>query len=235
MLEVRDLCAGYRGVQVLWSVSMDVGASEFVALIGANGAGKTTFINALSGIVPATSGSIIFEGQDITKLSASARVRLGICQVPEGRKLFSGMTVEQNLRLGAFLNPDREDAERELGRIYSLFPELERRAGQLAGTLSGGEQQMVAIGRALMSRPRLLLVDELSLGLAPVAVERIAEKISALHKESRLSVLLVEQDVSLALELAGRGYVLETGAIRMSGSSPDLLQDDNVRRAYLGL
>jgi len=235
VLRVEGYSVGYGDTQVLWDVSLEVGDGEFVALIGVNGAGKTTLINAISGIVPPLEGRILLDGTDITRTPSWDRVVKGVAQVPEGRKLFNGLTVEENLRLGAYLKRERRSIAERVTRILDVFPEIARRRRALAGNLSGGEQQMVAIGRALMSEPRLLMIDELSLGLAPVVVDRLAELLTRLHRELRLSVILVEQDVQLALELSSRGYVIETGRIILSGPCGDLLKQDVVRQAYLGL
>jgi branched-chain amino acid transport system ATP-binding protein len=235
LLDVRDLSGGYGRVQVLWNVTMHVAAGEAVALIGANGAGKTTLLRVLSGLLPARTGSIWFDGQEVTARPAHQRVAAGLVMVPEGRQLFPGMTVRENLLMGAFLrrSPPAALAE-DLERVETLFPVLGERRNQLAGTLSGGEQQMCAIGRALMARPRLLLVDELSLGLAPIVVDRLIEAIGAIHRQG-IALVLVEQDVATALDIAARGYVLEAGAITLAGRSPDLLADGRVREAFVGI
>lgn len=234
ILESRGLHVSYGDVQVLWDINVRVEPGEFVALIGANGAGKTTLINTLSGIVRPVSGEVWFEGRDVAATPPWDRVASGISQVPEGRKLFYGLTVEENIRMGAFRRSDA-DVPRDFEWVMGLFPEVARRRRQVAGTLSGGEQQMVAIGRALMARPRILLIDELSLGLAPIVVDRLAELLTRLHREHGLTIFLVEQDVQLALEVSQRGYVLETGRITLSGPSSELLRRDEVRKAFLGM
>jgi branched-chain amino acid transport system ATP-binding protein len=234
LLEVRELNVGYGEIQVLWDVNFEIEDGDFVALVGANGAGKTTTINAISGLLPPLSGQILFEGRALAGIPAWERVSMGIAQMPEGRKLFAGLTTEQNLRLGAYLRKDHE-IEKDLHWVLDLFPEMARRKDQLAGSLSGGEQQMVAIGRALMARPKLLLVDELSLGLAPVIVDRLAEILARLHNETDLTIFLVEQDVQVALEMVRWAYVIEAGRIGVSGEAGELLRSDEIRKAYLGV
>jgi branched-chain amino acid transport system ATP-binding protein len=229
------LDAGYGDVQILWSVSLAVASGEAVALIGSNGAGKTTLLRALSGTVPTRGGRVLFKGQDITGLSPDRRVALGLAHVPEGRQVFNGMTVRENLMMGAYTRRDgRAEVQADLGRVLGLFPVLAERRDQLAGTLSGGEQQMVAIGRGLMGRPELLLIDELSLGLAPVVVERLAEAVREVHRAGT-TILLVEQDVQTALEMAARGYVIANGRVAMQGASAELLRSPEIREAYLGI
>jgi branched-chain amino acid transport system ATP-binding protein len=235
LLAAEGLDVGYGDVQVLWGISLAVGRGEAVALIGSNGAGKTTLLRALSGTVPVRAGRLTFRGQEITALPPDRRVALGLAHVPEGRQVFSGMTVRENLLMGAYSRRDgREQAQADLERVFTLFPALAERRDQLAGTLSGGEQQMVAIGRGLMGRPELLLIDELSLGLAPVVVERLAEAVREVHR-SGTTLLLVEQDVQTALELAGRGYVIANGRVALEGASADLLRSPEIREAYLGI
>jgi branched-chain amino acid transport system ATP-binding protein len=234
LLEVRELCAGYGDVQVLWDVSLEVREGEVLALVGANGAGKTTLIRTLSQIVKPRSGSIVFAGRDLTRARPDDVVAAGILQVPQGRHLFTGLTVEENLLQGAYPRRDRAGVEEDLEWIFELLPTLQARRRQIAGRLSGGEQQMCAIGRALMGRPRLLLIDELSLGLAPRVVTQLLELVSRINQRAT-TVLLVEQDVQVALEHAHRGYVLETGRIVQSSSSAELLGDPRIQRAYLGL
>ncbi len=235
LLAVEGLDAGYGEVQVLWGVSLTVGRGEVVALIGSNGAGKTTLLRAISGTVPARRGRLTFRGEEITGVPPDRRVALGVAQVPEGRQVFNGMTVRENLMMGAYTRRDgRDEVGADLGRLYGLFPVLAERRGQLAGTLSGGEQQMVAIGRGLMGRPELLLIDELSLGLAPVVVERLVEAVRVVHRAGT-TLLLVEQDVQTALELADRGYVIANGRVALEGPSTDLLQSEEIREAYLGI
>jgi branched-chain amino acid transport system ATP-binding protein len=235
LLAVEGLDAGYGDVQILWGVSLAVASGEAVALIGSNGAGKTTLLRALSGTVPTRGGRVLFKGQEITGLSPDRRVALGLAHVPEGRQVFNGMTVRENLMMGAYTRRDgRAEVQADLGRVLGLFPVLAERRDQLAGTLSGGEQQMVAIGRGLMGRPELLLIDELSLGLAPVVVERLVEAVREVHRAGT-TILLVEQDVQTALEMAGRAYVIANGRVAMQGASAELLRSPEIREAYLGI
>jgi branched-chain amino acid transport system ATP-binding protein len=234
LLDVRGVEAGYGEVQVLWGVDLTVAEGEIVALVGSNGAGKTTLLRCLSGLLRASRGTIHFHGQATVGLGTEALVRRGLLLVPEGRRLFAGMSVRDNLLMGAYLQPDREAIRGDLERVYGLFPVLHDRQGQLAGTLSGGEQQMCALARGLMARPRLLLIDEMSLGLAPVALERLVPAIREIHRQG-ISILLVEQDAQTALEMAGRAYVLEHGAVALRGTGAELLANEHVRRAYLGL
>lgn len=234
LLRVRGLNAAYGDVQVLWDVDLDVFAGEIVALVGSNGAGKTTLLATLSGLLRPRSGSISLAGKELAGADARTIVDLGIAHVPEGRRLFSALTVRDNLLMGAFRRNDKAAVHHDLERILTLFPRVRERLTALGGNLSGGEQQMVAIGRGLMSRPRLLMIDELSLGLAPVIMESLIEIIDQVNRDGT-TILIVEQDVQAALEQAARGYVLETGHITLSGSGPDLLRDPRVRRAYLGI
>jgi len=234
LLRVRDLNVGYGEVQVLWDVSLEVRAGEIVALVGANGAGKSTLLSTISGLLQPLSGSIEFAGHAIAGVGTQRIVDLGIAHVPEGRRLFPAMTVRDQLLLGAFRRRDRTAVADDLERVLGLFPRLRERVSQLAGHLSGGEQQMAAIARGLMARPRLLMIDELSLGLAPVLIEHLMETIGQLNADG-MTILIVEQDVQAALERAARGYVLETGHIVLSGAAADLLQDQRVRQAYLGV
>lgn len=235
MLRVQGVEVGYGDIQVLWDIDLEVKIGELVALVGANGAGKTTLIKTISGLLTPYRGKILWGEQDISKARPSERVALGIIQVPEGRKLFAGMTVQQNLLVGAFLIRDKRLREKNLEMVYHLFPEIKDRRHQLAGTLSGGQQQMVAIGRALMGSPRILLIDELSLGLAPVVVDRIAEALVQIRNSYDIGMLIVEQDVQLALELCDRGIVLESGKVVLEGPAAELLADEGIREAYLGL
>jgi branched-chain amino acid transport system ATP-binding protein len=234
LLEVNDLSSGYGQVQVLWDVSVEVKQGEIVALIGANGAGKSTLLYTLSQLIKPRSGSIRFAGRDLTRARPEEVVGAGIVHVPQGRRLFPGLTVRENLLQGTYLRRDRDRIEEDLEWVYGLLPRLKERANQLAGRLSGGEQQMCAIGRGLMSRPTLLLIDELSLGLAPLVVDTLLELISQINRKGT-TVLLVEQDVQVALEHAHRGYVLETGRIVQTNTAPQLLDDPRIRQAYLGL
>lgn len=234
MLQVERLEVGYGPLTVLREVSLRVERGEIVAVIGANGAGKTTLLKALSGLLPPSGGRVTFEGADITRAAPHRIVRLGIAQVPEGRQVFAELTVRDNLELGAYAWTRGGAArEEEIERMYALFPILRERAAQLAGTLSGGQQQMLAIGRSLMARPKVLLLDEPSLGLAPMIVRTIFEVLVQL-KERGLAIVLVEQNARAALALADRAYVLETGRVRIEGSGQALLQDEEVRRSYLG-
>jgi len=229
LLEVRDLNAGYGRVQVLWDVDLAVEQQQIVALVGANGAGKTTLLRAISGMIPTRSGSITFQGREIAGRSIESIVDLGIAHVPEGRRLFSGLTVRENLLLGGWRNNNRD-----LSRVVELFPVLGERMNQIASTMSGGEQQMCAIARGLMSRPALLLIDELSLGLAPTLVDEIVGRLPDIAA-SGTAVLLVEQDIDTALNVSGFAYVLETGRVTKSGPSSKLLTDPTIQEAYLGL
>jgi branched-chain amino acid transport system ATP-binding protein len=229
MLEVTSLASRYGRIPALGGVSLHVGVGELVALVGANGAGKTTLLRTISGVQPASGGSIAFEGKDLLKLHARQRVQAGIIQVPEGRQVFAPMTVEDNLRLGTFARGSLEHME----PVLDLFPVLREKFRELAGNLSGGQQQMLAIGRALMARPRLLLLDEPGMGLAPRLVAEIFERIAALRKVGT-TILLVDQNARAALGVADRGYVMETGRIVLEGNARDLLHDRQVQRAYLG-
>lgn len=236
LLEVHGLSSGYGETQVLWDISLEVLRGEIVALVGANGAGKSTLLTAISGLLPGWTGTIVFAGRDITRYRAERIVKLGLAQVPQGRRLFGGLTIEENLRLGAYTH--RAGSTRtiaaDLERIYTFLPKLRERRRQLAGSLSGGEQQMCAIGRGLMARPDLLLIDELSLGLAPNVVDDLLVTLDNIHRQERLSFFLVEQDVQIALERANRAYVMESGRIVLSGSAAELLKSEEIRMAYLG-
>ena len=235
MLEVADLDVAYGGLRALTRVSLRIEAGQFVTVVGANGAGKSTLFKAVSGVVAAQGGSIRYEGRDLLATPPSARAHLGIAHVPEGRQVFKAMTVRENLELGAATKAGQRDWTQTLDRIHALFPILASRAGQYAGTLSGGEQQMLAIGRGLASRPRLLMLDEPSMGLAPAVADMIFERISQIHREDGLTILLVEQRVGEALELCDRGYVLETGHVVREGSFDTLMADDGIRKSYLGM
>ena len=233
LLEVNNLEVHYGVIKALKNVSFEVNEGEIIALIGANGAGKTTTLQTISGILPVTSGNIILNGQDITKVPAHKIVRLGISQVPEGRRVFSQLSVLDNLKMGAFIRNDKEQIEADLENIYKRFPRLYERKNQLAGTLSGGEQQMLAMGRALMSNPKILLLDEPSMGLSPILVSEIFDIIKSIN-ESGVTVLLVEQNAKKALSIANRAYALETGNVVVSGNAADLINDDKIKKAYLG-
>ena len=238
MLKVKNINTYYGKVHALKNVSLHLAEREIVALIGANGAGKTTILNTLSGVTPPRSGSIQFLDESVELLPPDRIVRSGISQVPEGRQVFKGMTVADNLELGAYLRyrsrEGRDHIRQDMHHIYELFPRLEERKKQMAGTLSGGEQQMLAIGRALMARPRLLLLDEPSMGLAPLVVQEIFSVIERLRKDEGTTVLLVEQNARAALKMADRGYVLETGKVILEGDAAALLENPEVQRAYLG-
>jgi branched-chain amino acid transport system ATP-binding protein len=234
LLEVKDLHVFYGRIEAIKGISFNVNQGEIVTLIGANGAGKTTTMRTVSGVRSVAQGSIIFEGRDITKMPPHERVKLGICQAPEGRGIFPGLTVRENLDMGTYVRGgNAAEKASDLEHVFSLFPRLKERITQLGGTLSGGEQQMLAIGRALMSRPRLLLLDEPSMGLAPMLIAQIFEIIKQINSEG-ISVLLVEQNATQALRTAQRGYVLETGHVVKEGSGQLLLDDPAVRAAYLG-
>jgi len=236
LLKIRNLQTFYGRIRVLDNVSLSVKPGEIVTLIGANGAGKSTMLNCISSLIPSREGEILFQGQRINGQPPEAIVRLGICQVPEGRQIFQPLTVLENLELGAYLRfgrGGRISIQQDLNMVFSLFPVLSERSNQISGTLSGGEQQMLAIGRALMSRPKLLLLDEPSMGLAPRLVVDIFHTISRLRHEG-LTILVVEQNARAALKIADRGYVLETGRVILQGSAAELLEDHDVKRAYLG-
>ena len=235
MLELRGVNVFYGAVQALREVSLRVDEGEIVTLIGANGAGKSTTLMAMSGIVPPRRGEILFAGRPIHGLAPDRIVRLGLCQVPEGRRIFPELTVAENLDMGAFLRRDRQGIERDREELYELFPILHQRRLQPGGNLSGGEQQMLAISRALMARPRLLLLDEPSMGLAPLVTRQIFEIITTITRERGTTVFLVEQNANLALQTADRGYVLENGRIALQGQAEALLNDENVQKAYLGI
>ena len=235
ILELKDIAAGYGEIQVLWGVNLAVGRGEITALIGSNGAGKTTLMRSISGLIPMWSGSCISDGEDLFGHKASDVLAHGIVHVPEGRRLFGAMSVEENLLMGAYLRKaSGSELKRDIDRVYATFPKLQERRRQAAATLSGGEQQMCAIGRGLMSAPRLLMIDELSLGLSPLMVEQLVEALKALNAGG-MSVLLVEQDVTIALDLCHRAFVMDMGRIVRSGSGPELLADPIVRDAYLGV
>ena len=233
VLAIRGLCSHYGPIQALHGIDIDVRRGQLVALVGANGAGKTTLLRAVSGVQPVSAGSVRFGDQDITRMSADQRVRAGICQVPEGRQVFGPMTVEDNLRLGAYTRPKAELAG-DLERMYGLFPVLHEKRQLLAGMLSGGQQQMLAMARALMGHPKVLLLDEPSMGLAPLLIQEIFRIVQRLRDEG-ITILLVEQNAHAALAIADIGYVIETGSIILSGPGPELLNNEQVQSAYLGM
>ncbi len=233
MLEVKDLEVYYGMIQAIKGVSFEVNKGEVIALIGANGAGKTTILHTITGLLSPKSGSVTFEGQNITKVPGHKIVSMGMAHVPEGRRVFANLTVYQNLKLGAYTRKDKKEFDETLANIYKHFPRLEERKNQLAGTLSGGEQQMLAMGRALMSHPQIILMDEPSMGLSPIFVNEIFDIIKEVSKMGT-TVLLVEQNAKKALSIADRAYVLETGKIVMEGRAETLLNDDSVKKAYLG-
>ncbi|GAP16564.1 ABC transporter ATP-binding protein [Levilinea saccharolytica] len=234
LLDVQNLVVHYGGICALNSVNLHVDSGEIVAVIGANGAGKSTLMRTIAAVKTFTSGAVLFNGQPLKK-DASRVVRDGITLVPEGRRIFAPLTVRENLMLGAYTRSDRKEQEETLEEIYALFPRLKERLHQRGGTLSGGEQQMLAVARAMMSKPRLLLLDEPSLGLAPIVIDAMFDAIVKLNRELGLTILVVEQNASLALEMCHRAYVLETGTIRMEGRGSDLLQDKRVMESYLGI
>ena len=233
MLELQDLHVSYGGIRALKGVSIQVNEGEIVSLIGANGAGKSTTLRAISGLERAQSGKILYNGEDITGKPSKYMVQNGLILVPEGRLIFPDMTVLENLKIGAYLRKDKAEIEKDIQWVYELFPRLQERSWQLAGTLSGGEQQMLAVGRALMSRPKLMMLDEPSLGLAPLVVQDIFKIIQEINRQG-VTVLLIEQNANMALKIADLAYVLETGTITMSGTGAELLANDKVKEAYLG-
>lgn len=233
MLEVKDLKVNYGMIQAIKGVSFHVEQGEVIALIGANGAGKTTILHTITGLLSPKEGSVVFEGTDLTKIPAHKIVSMGMAHVPEGRRVFANLTVLQNLKMGAYTRKDKAEIQETLKMVYERFPRLEERQNQLAGTLSGGEQQMLAMGRALMSHPKIILMDEPSMGLSPIYVNEIFEIIQEVSK-SGTTVLLVEQNAKKALSIADRAYVLETGNIVLEGKASDLLDNDEIKKAYLG-
>ena len=233
MLEIKDLEVCYGVIRAIKGISFEVNQGEVIALIGANGAGKTTILHTITGLVPAKSGSILFEGKELTKTPAHKIVSMGMAHVPEGRRIFQQLSVLENLKLGAYTRKDKNEIAQSLKMVYERFPRLEERKNQVAGTLSGGEQQMLAMGRALMSKPRIILMDEPSMGLSPLFVSEIFDIIKVIS-ESGTTVLLVEQNAKKALSIADRAYVLETGNITLSGKASDLMNNESVQKAYLG-
>ncbi len=233
MLEVKDLQVYYGMIQAIKGISFEVNAGEIIALIGANGAGKTTILHTVTGLIAPKAGSILFEGKEITKIPAHKIVSLGMAHVPEGRRVFAQLSVYQNLKMGAYTRKDKDEVEKTLETVYRRFPRLKERQNQIAGTLSGGEQQMLAMGRALMSKPKIVLMDEPSMGLSPILVNEIFDIIHSLN-EAGTTVLLVEQNAKKALAIANRAYVLETGKIVKSGDAHVLMDDESIKKAYLG-
>ena len=233
MLEIKDLEVYYGMIQAIKGVSFEVNQGEVIALIGANGAGKTTILHTITGLLSPKKGSVLFEGTDITKVPAHKIVSMGMAHAPEGRRVFSELSVLENLKMGAYTRKNKAEVEEALQEVYKRFPRLEERKNQMAGTLSGGEQQMLAMGRALMSKPKIILMDEPSMGLSPILVNEIFDIIQAVSK-SGTTVLLVEQNAKKALSIADRAYVLETGNITLEGNAKDLLENDSVKKAYLG-
>lgn len=233
MLEVKDLEVYYGVIQAIKGISFHVDKGEVIALIGANGAGKTTTLHTVTGLISPKNGHVLFEGKDITKVPAHKIVSMGMAHVPEGRRVFAELSVYENLKMGAYTRKDKNEIEESLKNVYKRFPRLEERKNQMAGTLSGGEQQMLAMGRALMSKPKIILMDEPSMGLSPIMVNEIFDIIRSVS-ESGTTVLLVEQNAKKALSIADRAYVLETGKIVLEGNAKDLLEDDSIKKAYLG-
>jgi branched-chain amino acid transport system ATP-binding protein len=233
MIKIDNLVVSYGGIEALKGVSLEVPSGKIVTLVGANGAGKSTTLKSIVGLVKPKSGSIDYEGTDLTKLNTELMVKKGIALVPEGRKVFADLTVLENLKIGAYSRTDKAGIAEDLEKVYSLFPRLKERTWQAAGTLSGGEQQMLAIGRALMSRPKLIMMDEPSLGLAPIIVKELFGIIKKINEEG-MTVLLIEQNANAALKIADLGYIMETGRIMLSGSGKELLSNDEIKKAYLG-
>lgn len=235
MLKIENIQAGYGNILALKNVSLEINQGEIITLIGANGAGKSTTLMTISGVVPCRSGKIVFQNEEIHKKSSDDIVRMGLCQVPEGRHIFPQLTVRENLDMGAFLRNDKAEIKKDLEYVFALFPILAERRNQDGGTLSGGEQQMLAMSRALMARPELLLLDEPSMGLAPLVIKQIFEIIKQINKENNTTIFLVEQNANQALHIADRGYVIENGAITISGPADELLTNQDVQKAYLGI
>ena len=233
MIKIENLVVSYGGIEALKGISLEVPSGKIVTLVGANGAGKSTTLKSIVGLVKPKSGSINYEGTDLTKLKTEAMVKEGIALVPEGRRVFTDLTVLENLKIGAYLRKDKKGIAEDLEKVYSLFPRLKERTWQVSGTLSGGEQQMLAIGRALMSRPKLIMMDEPSLGLAPIIVKELFGIIKRINEEG-MTVLLIEQNANAALKIADIGYVMETGRITLKGSGSELLKNDEIKKAYLG-
>ena len=235
MLKLENIQAGYGNIVAIKDVSLEINEGEIITLIGANGAGKSTTLMTISGVVSARAGKIFFQNESIEKKSSDDIVKLGICQVPEGRHIFPQLTVQENLDMGAFLRNDKANIKKDLEYVFDLFPILAQRKTQDGGTLSGGEQQMLAMSRALMARPQLLLLDEPSMGLAPLVIKQIFEIIKQINKENNTTIFLVEQNANQALHIADRGYVIENGEITLSGPAKDLLENSDIQKAYLGI
>ncbi|MBP3607611.1 MAG: ABC transporter ATP-binding protein [Treponema sp.] len=233
MLEVKDLVVNYGAIRALKGISFNVKQGEIISLIGSNGAGKTTTLHSISNLIKKQSGSVIFNGVDISSLPAEQIVRHGLIQIPEGRRIFANLTVKENLEMGSYTRKDKENIKKDLEHVYELFPRLKERIKQISGTLSGGEQQMLAMGRGLMAKPKLLLLDEPSMGLAPILVDEIFEIIKKINEEGT-TILLVEQNAFKAMNIANRVYILETGNVSASGNSEDMINDPAVKKAYLG-
>jgi branched-chain amino acid transport system ATP-binding protein len=233
MIKIDDLVVAYGGIEALKGISLEVPSGKIVTLVGANGAGKSTTLKSIVGLVKPKSGTIRYEGLDLAKINTELMVKKGIALVPEGRKVFADLTVLENLKIGAYTRKDRKGVEEDLQKVYSLFPRLKERTWQEAGTLSGGEQQMLAIGRALMSRPKLIMMDEPSLGLAPIVVKELFGIIKKINEEG-MTVLLIEQNANAALKIADLGYIMETGTIKLMGTGKELLANDEIKKAYLG-
>lgn len=234
LLEVKDLKVNYGLIQAIKGISFDINEGELVALIGANGAGKTTILHTITGLIQPKSGSIVYDGKDLTKIPGHKIVSMGMAHVPEGRRVFANLSVLENLKMGAYTRKDKAEIDETLKMIYEHFPRLEERKNQMAGTLSGGEQQMLAMGRALMSKPKMILMDEPSMGLSPLLVKEVFSIIEYCHEQG-ITVLLVEQNAKMALSIADRAYVLETGNITMSGAAKEMLENEQVKKAYLGV
>ena len=234
ILEVKNLKVNYGLIQAIKGIDFDINEGELVALIGANGAGKTTILHTITRLIPPKEGSIIYDGKEITKIPGYKIVSMGMAHVPEGRRVFANLSVYENLKMGAYTRKDKAEIEATLKTVYEHFPRLEERKNQPAGTLSGGEQQMLAMGRALMSKPKMILMDEPSMGLSPIMVKEVFSIIEYCHSEG-ITILLVEQNAKMALGIADRAYVLETGLITMSGNAKDMLEDENIKKAYLGI
>ncbi|MBZ4683348.1 MAG: branched-chain amino acid transport system ATP-binding protein [Fusobacteriaceae bacterium] len=234
MLKIENLNVHYGNIHAIKDLNIEINKGEIICLIGANGAGKTSTLHSISKLINPSGGKMYFEGEDITNLSTTEIVKRGLIQVPEGRRVFANLTVLENLELGAYLKTNKKEVERDMERVFNRFPRLYERKAQLAGTLSGGEQQMLAMGRALMSSPKLLLLDEPSMGLAPLLIQEVFDIIQEINKEMGITILLVEQNANMALKISDRAYILETGNIMKSGNAQELLHDEAVREAYLG-